>query len=122
MIKIWCEECNGSKQVQLVSAKTFGAGYEIVNCGACDGKGYTEHEGSVEDLECARIERKLIEKHIGVSYYYSNYDFDKKPFTIMLYPKKESNIIGRGRNKFEGLSKLEALQQAEKWIDEREVK
>lgn len=67
MIKIWCEECNGSKQVQLVSAKTFGAGYEIVNCGACDGKGYTEHEGTLEELELAQAVKLVFEEELIIT-------------------------------------------------------
>ena len=105
MIKIYCEKCNG-----FGWTNKYG-----LECGHCDGKGYTEHEGNIDDLECASIERKLMESSKLYWLIESHSKIENSAFLLRLNDYMTNEVFG-------GKTKLEALKKAEKWIDEREVK
>lgn len=97
-MKIWCDKCKGSG---VEHYSTFGKKY----CSRCNGKGYTEHEGSLEDLECAEIKRRIKDKgitlHIKIAHFAARLD--------LIEPKKE----------FFGQDEYEVLQKADKWLEQK---
>lgn len=55
MIKVWCETCKGTGEIYYDTA-----------CLDCNGKGYTEHEGTLEDLELGLATKLAIEKNLEI--------------------------------------------------------
>lgn len=55
MIKVWHEECKGKGIIER-------HGHYLQECTNCNGKGYTEHEGNLEDLELAAAVKLYFEQ------------------------------------------------------------
>lgn len=58
MLRIVCDTCEGFK---VKSCDYFVNISEVKPCETCNGKGYIEHEGSLEDLELAQAIKLLFE-------------------------------------------------------------
>ena len=61
MIRIVCDVCHGECGTEEVAAWNKS---EWVACPDCNGKGYTEHEGTLEDLELGLAVKWAIEEQV----------------------------------------------------------
>ena len=55
VIKIYCEECNGNHRIRY---------HWTTECENCGGKGYTEHGGSIDDLQLSAALEWSNEVHL----------------------------------------------------------
>lgn len=73
-MKIWCEECEGSGELLVNDGS--GLGMALNKCINCNGKGYTKHVGSLEDLELGLAIRLAFEKQSTVEIPCGDGNFD----------------------------------------------
>lgn len=98
-LKMECPTCNGGKA-------------DFCGCPTCLDEGYTDPPQEILDaLECAEIEKELIERQVH-SIFFKSVAFGDFVIDVCKRSSGESML-------FKGKTKLEALRKAKEWIEGR---
>lgn len=97
-----CPTCEGKGEITVKSGGT-------VLCGTCHGKAVVEPSAQIlDDLECAEIERELLDKAFEIDWLISDGEC-----TLTLWFDCNVDV------EFVAETKLEALRKAKNWMDGR---